>query len=284
MSTKIYNGYKMPKSLELLQDFIMDFRDKAEKVVMHDLTKLTAEMTSYNVDRFFFNSLKEPELADSALQKVMRLIDDEYSKIKKTKERNPTYDFECEISVLVPKGSDKILLLLFTEQKNLKSLFESYEFIDEYSYWNNSDKPDDISDVEWGQRKIDWDKALPGSGVPARNGLSFELIGEWLPMIDVSEVIKNMPSFEDRCKKVAKERVASFIKDPSVWEMAKSGSIYKFIQEVSRFEQSEEGLQVYENLLKEAKELLPESLTKEIILSNLNEEKMLSDLKREMKL
>ena len=284
MSTKIYNGYKIPKSLDVLQDFIIDFRNKAEEIVLNDLTKLTAEMTSYNVDRFFFNSLKEPELADSALQKVMRLIDDEYSKIKKTKQRNPTYDFECEVSVLVPKESDKILLLLFTEKQNIKSLFESYEFIEEYCYWNNSDKPNDISESDWKQREIDWNKALPGSGVPARNGLSFELIGEWLPMFDASEVIKNMPSFEDRCKKVAKERVASFIKDPAVWELAKNGSIYKFIQEVSRFEQSEEGLQVYENLLKEARELLPETLTKELILSNLNEEKMLSDLKKEMKL
>lgn len=287
MSTKIYNGYKMPKSLDLLQDFMMDFREKGQEITIKNLTKLTAGLTSYNVDRFFFGSLDDVQLADCAISKVWRYIDDEYKKVRTTRQRNPLFDFECEISVLVPKNSDKTLLMLFTEQKDLKELFESYEYIEEYYYWNNSDPLETVTEEEWEQRSKDWDAALPDSGVPARNGLTLELVGDYLPIIDVEDVLENMPSFEDRCKKVAKERVASYMKDQSVWDElknGKSGSAYKFFQAVKEFENSDEGVAAFNELMAKAKEKLPKELTREIIVANLNEEKMLSDLQDSLKM
>jgi hypothetical protein len=270
----------MPKSLDLLQEFMVDFRQKGEKIILDELAKLTSKMVSFNIDRFYFNTLKELDLVDSPLQKVMQNIDDEYKKIKTTKQRNPSYDFECEISILVPKNTDKILLLLFTEQKKIQDLFETYDFIETYPYWNNTDKPDNISEAEWEQRGKDWNNALPGSGIPSKNGLSFELVGEFLPLIDVNSVLETMPSFKERCQKVAKDKLPSYIEDKETWDLVKSGSIYKFIQEVSKFEKSERGKQIFNQLVEEAEELLPEQITKEILFSNLHEEKMLDELKK----
>lgn len=284
MSTKIYNGYCMPKSLDLLEDFMIDFREKGQEIIIQNLTKLTAGLTSYNVDRFFFGTLDDEQLADCAISKVMRHIDNEYKTIRTTRQRNPLFDFECEISVLVPKNSEKTLLMLFTEQKELKELFESYEYIKEYFYWDNTDMLETVSEEEWKQRSKDWDAALPGSGVPARNGLTFELVGDYLPIIDVEDILGNMPSFEDRCKKVAKEKVSSYIKDQSVWDKLKSGSGYQFLQAVQEFEKSDEGIAAFNELMEKAKETLPKDLTREIIVSNLNEDKMLSDLKASFKM
>ena len=51
-----------------------------------------------------------------------------------------------------------------------KEFSEKYG-IKDYEYWNNTDKPDEISNREWNQREKDWDKALPGLGVPAQFGI-----------------------------------------------------------------------------------------------------------------
>lgn len=51
-----------------------------------------------------------------------------------------------------------------------KDFSEKYG-IKDYEYWNNTDKPDEISDREWNRRGRDWDKALPGLGVPAESGI-----------------------------------------------------------------------------------------------------------------
>jgi len=46
-----------------------------------------------------------------------------------------------------------------------------------YGYWNNTDRPDEVSEEEWDQRSEDWDKAL-GDSAPAQVGFSYSCIGK----------------------------------------------------------------------------------------------------------
>ena len=78
------------------------------------------------------------------------------------------------------KGDDNHLLFItygnvFTDYlyeliKNKDKFIEKYE-IEEYGYWNNTDRPEEITIKEWEKRESDWNKALPGPGITARCGL-----------------------------------------------------------------------------------------------------------------
>lgn len=76
-------------------------------------------------------------------------------------------------------------------------------------YYNNTDKPESITDEEWDNRGKDWDKAL-GYNAPSDNGLMVEFINKNtllnnLMFKDLSEDIKEI--YEYRLEKVAKSYV-----------------------------------------------------------------------------
>ena len=87
-------------------------------------------------------------------------------------------DIRSEIAFC--KGDDTHLLFItygnvFTDYldkliQNKDELITKYG-IEEYGYWNNTDKPEGITDEDWVKRESDWNKALPGMGVTARCGL-----------------------------------------------------------------------------------------------------------------
>jgi hypothetical protein len=98
--------------------------------------------------------------------------------IAKTKTRDPDADVSCEACV-----RRYGLALLYTENEEMRKAWESLEFEGEpvvkpWPYWNNTDKPDDLTDEEWDRRGKDCDEALGGHGclAPAECGLSRILV------------------------------------------------------------------------------------------------------------
>lgn len=47
----------------------------------------------------------------------------------------------------------------------------SLDLVEDYSYWNNTDKPKELTDEQWNQRAENWDKVL-GYNIPAMVGFS----------------------------------------------------------------------------------------------------------------
>lgn len=77
----------------------------------------------------------------------------------------------------------------------------------DYHYQNQTDKPDDVSEGEWEERKRHWDIMLPGLGVILRHGLQVAVTGRdvgiltgelWWHTIPEEVVRKHTPSAESR--------------------------------------------------------------------------------------
>lgn len=106
-------------------------------------------------------------------------------RVKITNKRQPAYDFQSEICVYPMQ--DKILFQAWGEVDSLlekiclsrkkvdKEFRKKYE-LTYYGYWNNVDKPNNVTKKEWLQRFTDWDIALPGLGVPVENGLVVDIL------------------------------------------------------------------------------------------------------------
>lgn len=62
---------------------------------------------------------------------------------------------------IIPHISDDLFMLIGKE--NAMYLKNSYSHLEEYSFWNNSDKPENIPTRKWNDRGKFWDKVLDES-------------------------------------------------------------------------------------------------------------------------
>lgn len=137
----------------------------------------------------------------------------QYSEISEDIMSNDT-DFSANI-VIFPIINKYTLLMTYSETFTnfFRTLCDDEEFsrlyeLKEYHYQNQTDEPDWISEDEWGQRKKDWEDALP-TGVPIKDGMSISLVTAQTfiyYMFDkntAEHIIKYIPCLSDRIKTIA---------------------------------------------------------------------------------
>jgi hypothetical protein len=111
--------------------------------------------------------------------------------------REPGLDFTASCS-LFPVHKKKTLILFYAEDKAIKEFWESLPFIDEYYYFNNSDRPKEISRSQWIERRDNWDKAW-GHGAAADSSYTFRFNDERLPWPSwIENINQHLPSNERR--------------------------------------------------------------------------------------
>lgn len=168
MSTTIYNGYYLPNmSLLELKKFCNKLDIKRRKV----LTEFVKEYFLKMCITFTDNIILEPKNNDFGLEKCLK-DEDLFSylffkfvqQIKKDSESKEFGFFDFKMTICFIPQSDKILALLYCNNKKLSDLFISNEIVSEYCYFNNTDKPENISYKEWKKRKIEWENALTSIG------------------------------------------------------------------------------------------------------------------------
>ena len=72
-------------------------------------------------------------------------------------ERTPWADVGCGVNLWFPKRSRFVLGHPWGESI---TDIDFPEWVEEYGYWNNTDKPDEIPQREWTRRKKAWDSVL----------------------------------------------------------------------------------------------------------------------------
>ena len=106
------------------------------------------------------------------------------------------FDFGFSVS-FIPRR-DKILCLLYAEQKAFIEFWRNLEDVEEYAYWDNTDEPEDIDYEDWKARGKEWDDALKNKFVPAFNSLSFDPATDRQLLVFGSEMEEKQIPFEDR--------------------------------------------------------------------------------------
>lgn len=230
MSTKIHNGYALPKmSAYQLGQFILKLRTKllpiAKQIVYTQIAEDTAEaideITINKMDskRFLWDlkltdeqhkmiSLEYP-ISGQAARKAEILFEN----IKKTNQRNPSYDFQFSICLFPMK--DKVLALIYTEQNLFTKAWKKMKGVRDYSYWDHSDKPDHVTTKEWNTRIKNWDKAIEGGGarVPSDNGLGWNLLNETYLFLSIRDgelhnnILKYLPEPLKRAERIARDKI-----------------------------------------------------------------------------
>lgn len=182
MSIKHYHGLKLPKmpAHELISFFKkvrQDFDDFAKDYYYNKVFDLTV----YRLDKAVIDG-EAPDIDDpSIFMYYARKIRNWGYEVKTKGERNPWGDYSLEY-IIFPL-EDKVLAYPFSEQ--FMDWATEYPGFVDWGWWNNTDRPEGVTEEEWAEREADWDAAYDGyegRARPVDQGFSFQVHGpvaEW---------------------------------------------------------------------------------------------------------
>lgn len=182
MSTKIYDGYRLPNmSPYKLMQFLQSFRQPMNEAAYTLYKKAVLGVGVEILDRAAagllitgFNKL------GAAYYTAKEFVREKQKEIKNTGLRNPTYDFSCEVCIMPAK--QRLHVMLFTEQREMRDIWKQHPKVKFYGYWNNTDRPDNVSERAWRARGEQWDEVLGESGVPGHSGFAYDFIDKYLEL------------------------------------------------------------------------------------------------------
>lgn len=231
MSTKIYNGMKLPNmSVFELNEMYKVLRSKLIPVAQQEYYKLVAKIyqSAYiyaklgvNICEYNIDMTNIPTDADK--DEILLFAKREACEIiKKTRnavlwaDAEPDADFEVSLCIL--PVSDAILYIPCANNNELNGELQrvmmEYFRAEEYGYWDNTDMPDNLTEDEWNNRKDNWNKALPDAlGVPRQNGFVIKLVDS---EFDLTKRAGGIPKFimpyvepdDVLCQKAAKQQLS----------------------------------------------------------------------------
>jgi hypothetical protein len=139
MSTKIYNAWRFPHSN--LADFIDQIHaHMMEKIISQAKKLMEGVDKDYHPDK------------PGQLKKIL------FNAYILSKSHYRIFNFDCGVNLYPQKRW--IYALPYGGYYTFETFEPNGKNIEEYSYWNNSDKPDEISTRSWNTRAKNWDLAL----------------------------------------------------------------------------------------------------------------------------
>lgn len=159
MSTKIYSGYALPlMDVSKLISFCKEVQNIFIEVRRQELTRLfTPEDYKKNWSK----------LQDSVWEEERKRL-------------RHFLDFSADAVFF--QDRDKILAITYWEHRQFTEAWSSLPNVAFYGWWNNTDAEDGVSEKDWEERRLAWERVLLSfNGIPAQNGLAFEFLNSTLP-------------------------------------------------------------------------------------------------------
>lgn len=179
MSTKIYNaylleGHDLGSAAQLLQKFKMaTLRPMMEELKAKTLARRAVQLfdkatIGLDTEKGNYVSRAWREMRDEQKNAVAGV-------------REPDVDFSCKLSLINHRSG--VYVVMYSEQADFTCAWEKIPGVVDYSYWDNTDRPDDVSAKDWKKRQRVWDSIFKGDvRSPDDAGLSIELLsveGSW---------------------------------------------------------------------------------------------------------
>lgn len=201
MSTKIYNGYISKLGINELLEKFKPLVKEFSRIKIEGYSEHLVSETVFEIDRMHYKGEdispgdnKQPDI----LYKNFKEDEKKVNETIKKGIREPWLDFTASCTVF-PMKKSKTLILFYSDNNKVSDFWEKLDYISEYHYQDQTDKPEEISDYLWRKREEDWNKALGGNwGKPIDNGYGFTFSDERLPWYPDIEKIKTIPSKEKR--------------------------------------------------------------------------------------
>lgn len=213
MSTKIYDGFRLrTPSIRALNAILQTAREQLSERCQEEFLEMYGQYVAAYADARIAGIKITAQVGRKRYDRMPEYVDattfpsgiawqefwDAQSNIRLTHERNPSYDFECEIS-LYP-GSPWTFAIIYSEpSRAYRDVWAEIPGVEPYAYWDNTDKPEELSSRAWKRRGDQWNKRL------ATKSLDWTLNGEYgAPMPPRGDdLLLCMPTLEKRLARIA---------------------------------------------------------------------------------
>lgn len=177
MSTKLYDGIILDISPDNFWDSISQIRQSINETFNHLNKKLTIE--------YLKQSYIESALRKYRSEQGNPIQDDKedhglfFNALDKWKKEDKEFfknKLQCKVQIFEPLEDGRILGYVFTNNEE-----EYYEnimklpFVKEFGYWNNTDKPEELTDEQWNDRYEAWNTVLDRSFYLTDTGITVEI-------------------------------------------------------------------------------------------------------------
>ncbi len=174
MSTKIYSGFIVdsrfsPAEVERrFQAARKALRKEGQRLYSRFVGNLIAEIATVHQLGLKTPSRYSEILKGSSLLSAANLfLIQERDKYKQENSRFPDHDLDCFwtlYNIEVKGGKRVTLCYLSTEQRSFARIFRKMAPVREYAYWNNTDRPDNLSQRAWDERGDRWSATTKVAG------------------------------------------------------------------------------------------------------------------------
>ena len=209
MSTKLYNGYRLPKmSLDHLQQFCLqvakETQNLADILYATELADRATQIIDYAAthDGKVLSSKRYKDTKYIPYSRAWFEVADEQNESKRSETRS-SVDYGLEVC-LIP-GQEFMYAILYGEEK-MHGPWISAQGAEAYPYWDNTDPPNGISIEQWHDRRDEWARVLRDSWTPGKVGFTFTLSSnDWLSRPDIRTVRQYVSAFKTRLRRTAEE-------------------------------------------------------------------------------
>jgi hypothetical protein len=206
MSTKIYSGFALP-SLTTKQalGLLGSLRPAVQALVDQKHRKLLAERIVEYVDGYVLARHLKEVLAPAVAEREGKMayfecthrLQEEQEKCRGGFRREPLVDCDVELGLYMLPKSGKIVGIAHEEQVGALEHLLTVPGITEFAYFNNTDRPDELSAREWSRRARIWTRVL-------RDSESAHFSMRWQPEpILPRDMQPYIPSLDERAKRAA---------------------------------------------------------------------------------
>lgn len=213
MSIKIHHGFAIDQtfgSVQALHHLVSEFRAEVKPLAKRFLRAAFIKDAVTEFDRRHIGLVSQ-DAGKSPASHAWSTMLEAHAKIRDDR-RHPQYDVTCSLALL-PHPDGRILGMMYTEIDAWLDLWLKKPGVCEYAYWDNTDRPDDLTAAEWRARREAWGAVVldhPGA-VPAHNGFTADIHGEGYPP-DPDELTEEavrdvLPTIEQRTRRLAQETV-----------------------------------------------------------------------------
>lgn len=184
MSTKIYSGIKINvKDIHGLMQWKQRVQKLLEPLVRQKAVDIAAARTIKAFDLSGVLHYKQ-NLSEVLEFSRKKFPDTDHNKI----------DLDLSIAVFPYQG--EFYAMYFT--KKWSTFVRSLDEVEDFCYFNNTDKPDELTNAEWDHRRDTWDAIMEISSVPSDIGFILEMFHDVWLFDGLLNVNPNMPTKEER--------------------------------------------------------------------------------------
>jgi len=212
MSTKIYTGFALPSlTTKQAMNLLGSLRPAIQALVDQKHRKLLAERIVEYVDGYVLARHLKEALAPAVVEREGKMayfeciqrLQEEQEKCRGGFRREPLVDCDVELGLYMLPKSGKIIGIAYEERVGALEHLLTVPSIVEFAYFNNTDRPEELSAREWSRRARVWTRVL-------RDAESARFSMRWQPDPILPRDMKPfIPSLEERAKRAAANYVTN---------------------------------------------------------------------------